>query len=111
MTRDNFELSLLEQRTLLAIMRLKDSAYGISIQNCLLETTGKEYSVGSIYSALDRLEDDGFVKSRTGEATKERGGKKKQYFSLTGEGVCALDAAMNSWDALRGTAAWQGVFA
>jgi PadR family transcriptional regulator PadR len=112
MPKDDSELSVLEQRVMLAILRLHPNGYGITIQEGLSKDTGKNYSVGSIYTALDRLEDKGFVKSKMGEATAERGGRKKQHFTLTAEGQMALEAAMNSWDVLRSRAGLiKGAFA
>ena len=100
MPRDETELSTLENRVMMAILRLNPNAYGISIQDKLQEITGKEYSLGSIYAVLERLEDKGFIKSRTGEATAERGGKRKQYYVLAAEGEAVLHEAMNTWKAL-----------
>ncbi len=99
--RDLTELSALEQKIMLVILRQHRNAYGISIMDKLHEDTGKMYQVGSVYAALERLEEKGFVKSRQGEATAERGGKRKLHFILTGVGQSSLEAAMNSWDVLR----------
>ena len=99
--RDLTELSALEQKIMLVILRQHPNAYGISIMDKLHEDTGKMYQVGSVYAALERLEEKGFVKSRQGEATAERGGKRKLHFILTGVGQSSLEAAMNSWDVLR----------
>jgi PadR family transcriptional regulator PadR len=100
MPRDDTELSALEQRVLMAILRLNPNAYGISIQDKLQEVTGKEHSLGSIYAVLERLEEKGFIKSRTGEATAERGGRRKQHYVLAAEGEAALQEAMNTWKVL-----------
>jgi DNA-binding PadR family transcriptional regulator len=107
----NFDLSTLEQKVMLVIVGLNPKAYGISIQDRLKEDTGKEYSFGSIYAALERLEEKGFVKSRLGEATAERGGKRKQYYTVTGEGHVALRKAQDVWDVLRAGAGWKEALA
>jgi DNA-binding PadR family transcriptional regulator len=60
-----------------------------------------EYSVGAIYAVLDKLEGKGFVKSKQGEATPERGGRAKLYFNLTGSGQSALRASLQAIDNLR----------
>jgi PadR family transcriptional regulator PadR len=109
--KQNLDLSALEQKVMLAIQRQHPNAYGISIQDKLLEATGKNYSFGSIYAALDRLEEKGFIKSRSGEKTAERGGKKKLYFELTGVGHSALHEAMNTWDVLRRGVTLKGAIA
>ena len=95
------ELGMLEQRLMLAIMRLQPAAYGVALQKELRLRTGREYSVGTIYAALDRLEDGGLVKSKQGEATAARGGRAKLYFSLTAPGRTALQTSLNAVDNLR----------
>lgn len=105
------ELSALEQKVMLAIMRQHPSAYGISIQEHLSEKTGKDYSFGSIYAVLERLAEKGFVKSRTGDPTAERGGKRKLFFSLSGKGITALEESLNALDVLRRGIRWKGVTA
>jgi len=72
----------------------------VSIQEHIKERTGREPSTGSIYASLDRLEEKGFVKSRQGEATPERGGKRKLYFSITAPGRRALTESLQAIDAL-----------
>ena len=72
---------------LLALIRLGDDAYGVPISKELLNTTGREVSLGSVYAALDRLEAKGLISSRLGEATQERGGRAKRYFQVTKEGL------------------------
>ncbi len=72
----------------------------MSIQEHIKERTGREPSTGSIYASLDRLEEKGFVKSRQGEATPERGGKRKLYFSITAPGRRALTESLQAIDAL-----------
>ena len=94
------ELTTLEQHLLLAIIALHPSAYGVSIQDHIKERTGREPSTGSIYASLDRLEQKGFVKSRQGEPTAERGGKRKLYFTITGAGQHTLRQSLQAIDSL-----------
>jgi PadR family transcriptional regulator PadR len=94
------DLTLLEQQLLLAILRLHPVAYGVSIQETI-KTAGRAYSIGAIYSALERLEYRGFVRARQGEATAERGGRRKTYFVLSAQGQHALQASLHTVDALR----------
>jgi PadR family transcriptional regulator PadR len=85
------ELTTLEQHALLAVIALQSiGAYGISIQDHIERTAGYEPSVGSIYATLDRLEEKGFVKSKHGESTPERGGRRKLLFSVTAPGQKVL---------------------
>jgi len=102
------ELTTLEQHLLLAIIGLHPNAYGVSIQEHIKERTGREPSTGSIYASLDRLEEKGFVKSRQGEATPERGGKRKLYFTITAPGQRALKESLQAIDALSHGLRWKG---
>jgi DNA-binding PadR family transcriptional regulator len=67
-----------ELMILLALIRLGDDAYGVPISKELLNTTGREVSLGSVYAALDRLERKEFVTSTLGDPTPERGGRAKR---------------------------------
>jgi DNA-binding PadR family transcriptional regulator len=81
-TLSNFELMVM-----LAIIRIGDDAYGVSISNEIEETTGSEVLLGSVYDALTRLEDKGLISSALGEATSERGGRAKRHFRATSKGI------------------------
>jgi PadR family transcriptional regulator PadR len=98
---DVTDLTLLQQQMLLAIMRVHPNAYGVSIRDEIKTRINKEYSLGSIYAVLERLETDGLIKSREGEATPVRGGRKKLYFTITGAGEKALQASLNAMEAMR----------
>lgn len=67
----------------------------------LVDRAGIEPAMATIYNTLERLEQRGFVKSRQGEATPERGGRAKMFFELTGLGQKALDASLNAIDLMR----------
>jgi PadR family transcriptional regulator, regulatory protein PadR len=83
-------LGEMELMVLLAVVRLGEDAYGVPISKELLMLAGREVALGSIYAALDRLEQKGFVTSSLGEPTPERGGRAKRYFRVTQAGVRAL---------------------
>ena len=95
------ELTTLEQDLLLAVIALHPHAYGVSIQDHIKERTGREPLTGGIYASLDRLEEKGFVKSRQGEPTKERGGKRKLYFTITAPGQHTLSQSLLQRENLR----------
>src|SRR5215831_10651510 len=78
----NFELMVM-----LTLIRLGDSAYGVPISEELEKRTGRDVALGSVYAALERLEDKGFVTSELGEPTAERGGRAKKYFHITARGL------------------------
>ena len=102
------ELTTLEQHLLLAILGLHPNAYGVSIQERIKDRTGREPSTGSVYASLDRLEEKGFIKSRQGEATAERGGKRKLLFTITAPGQRVLQESLQAIDALNRGLAWKG---
>lgn len=86
-----------EQIVLLAILRLEDRAYGVTIRRELAERTGRDASPGALYTTLDRLEDKGLVESRLGDPTAERGGRARRYYSVTTNGLCAVTAAQRAF--------------
>ena len=86
-------LGSLELTALLAVARLKDNAYGLAIRTDLAERTGRDYSVGAVYTTLQRLEDKGLLTSRHSDPLPVRGGRSRRHFSLTGAGARAVREA------------------
>src|SRR6478672_7928100 len=86
-------LGSLELAALLGVARLKDDAYGLAIRSDLAERTGRDYSVGAVYTALQRLEDKGLLTSRHSDPLPVRGGRSRRHFALTGAGAHALRQA------------------
>lgn len=80
-------LSDFELIAMLAVLRLGDNAYGVPIAREIEEQTKREVKLGSIYAALERLEEKGLVVSELGEPTQERGGRAKRYFHVTRQGM------------------------
>ena len=72
---------------LLAILRIGEEAYGVPIAREIETTTGRVVQLPAIYAALERLQGQQLVESRLGEATAQRGGRAKKYFSLTPAGI------------------------
>ena len=85
------ELTKAEETLLLAILRLKDNAYGVAIKQHIQKTTGKDLPYGTLYFILEQLTKKGFVKRFTGEPKPERGGRSRIYYTLTSEGSRALE--------------------
>ncbi len=83
-------LGSLEHIVLLAVMRLGEEAYGITVRREIENTAGRDLSIGAVYATLVRLESKGFVKSSAGEPTAERGGRAKRYFRVTADGKAVL---------------------
>jgi DNA-binding PadR family transcriptional regulator len=89
-----------EQAVLLAILRLDDDAYGVTIRNELERCTGREPAPGALYTTLDRLEKKGLVRSQMGDPTPERGGRSKRYFTVSAKGVRAVTNAVRTYQRL-----------
>ena len=85
-----------EQLVMLALLRQDGEGYGMSLAAEITERTGREVSIGAVYKALDRLAAKGWVFSRIGEPTPERGGRRKKYFRLSSAGQHALKASLHS---------------
>lgn len=84
-------LGAFEEIVLLTVGVLQDNAYGVTIKAELEANMKKTISLGALYAALQRLEEKKWVDSRVGGITEERGGRRKQYFDITKEGVMALN--------------------
>ncbi len=84
------KISGFEEMVLLTVGSLGDNAYGVTIKETLEKKIGKNQSIGALHAALFRLEDQGYLSSREGGATNERGGRKKKYYKLTAYGRKAL---------------------
>lgn len=89
---------------MLAVLRLGRAAYGVPIATEIAQRTGREMLLGGVYAILERLESKGLVSSRLGEATPQRGGRAKRYFTLTAEGSRRVRETQRALEAL-----WQGL--
>ncbi|HEY5916965.1 MAG TPA: PadR family transcriptional regulator [Chryseolinea sp.] len=77
------DLGEFEEIVLLAVAVLTPEAYSVVIAEELEQQTGKTVSTGAVHAALQRLENKGLVSSQMGEATSERGGRRKRIFTVT----------------------------
>lgn len=89
-----------EQIVLLAILRLEDNAYGVTIRSEIKACTGRSPSPGALYTTLDRLEGKALVRSRLGDPTPQRGGRAKRYIKVTKKGRAAVISAQRSYQSL-----------
>ncbi|MCP4725469.1 MAG: PadR family transcriptional regulator [bacterium] len=98
------ELTRSEETVLLAIIRLKDNAYGVTIRDQIKEVTQREFVYGTLYSTLEQLVTKGYISKSSGDPTPERGGKRKIFFKMTKIGLSALqnNFAINK-------TVWQGI--
>ena len=86
-----------EQIVILAAMRLGDDAYAVTILNEIRECTGREPSVGALYTTIERLQEKGLLTSRMGDPTPERGGRAKRYLQVTPAAVRAVAHAQKGF--------------
>ena len=83
-----------EQLVLMAVMQSGDDAYGIPVHAELRRRTGRDPSLASVYKTLERLTAKGLLSVRVGAPTPERGGRRKQLYSVTAAGRKALRGAL-----------------
>jgi PadR family transcriptional regulator PadR len=97
-------ISRSEEFLLLAVWRLKENAYGVTIRNQIKEATGKTWAYGALFVMLSRLEKKGFLTSHFAEPSSQRGGKSKRIFRLTPQGVKALKEVRKAHESV-----WSGI--
>lgn len=91
-------LGELEELVLLLVALLENEAYAVSIMEELKKQAGREISLSAVHAVLHRLEEKGFVRSRMGGASDERGGRRKRMFSITAYGRDVLEEQRNLRD-------------
>ena len=97
-------LSELEHLVLLAVLRLGENAYAVTIRDEISTVTRLKPLRGSIYVTLDRLEKKDYLTSRMGDPTPERGGKACRYFRVTPAARHALRASRAAFQKM-----WEGI--
>ena len=93
-----------EEVVLLAVARLEDEGYGVTILREIEGCTKARPALGAIYATLERLESRGWVRSYQGEASPVRGGRARRHYKLTATGSSALEATRRMFDRL-----WDGL--
>jgi len=86
-------LTRLEEAILIAVLKLKDNAYGVPINREVSKIFGKTYTMGGLYFALDQLVRKEYLMKRSADPMPKRGGRSRSYYRLTLEGKEALEAA------------------
>jgi len=79
-----------EHVVLVAVLRLGDGAYAVSVRDEIEKRTGRRASRGAVYITLDRLATKGYLKSTLGDPTAVRGGRAKRFYTLRPRGVAAV---------------------
>ena len=92
-----FVLGEFEQLVLFALVRLGPDAYGATIRREIEARTHRALSISAVYTTLERLEQKGLVRSRIGEPTAERGGRRKKHVELLPMGARALKVAYDAF--------------
>jgi DNA-binding PadR family transcriptional regulator len=90
-----------EQLVMLALIRLGEGAYGMTVRRESEDRAGRRVSLGAIYATLDRLESKGLVTSFLGRPGRERRGRAKRYFKVRAPGLRALRNALGALDRMR----------
>jgi PadR family transcriptional regulator PadR len=88
------ESSKAEEMVLLAVWRLGDKAYGVSIRRRLLKDAGKDYTYGTLYGLLRQMDRKGYIQKTKAEPLPKKGGRAKSYYKLTPFGIRALKKAV-----------------
>lgn len=97
-------LGSFEQAVLLAVVRLRDEAYGRAVLKEVQARLDREVAAGAVHATLERLERKGLVSSRLGSGTPVRAGRARRFYRLQPRGVRALNDARAAVDAL-----WHGL--
>jgi DNA-binding PadR family transcriptional regulator len=79
-----------EQILLFAVLRLSDDAHGAAVRLEIERRIGRVVSPGAAYTALDRLEERGFIISRIGDTAAGRDGRRRKFYRLSARGARAL---------------------
>ena len=93
-----------EEIILLAILRIEENAYGVSIKNKIKESTGDDWNYGLLYATLDQLVKKGLLIKKEGKPLSERGGRRKIFYSISKMGQQALTEAYKLKEVL-----WDGI--
>jgi DNA-binding PadR family transcriptional regulator len=93
-------LGELEELALLIVVALGGEAYGVAVQRRLERDARRTIALGAVYAVLDRLERKGYLTSAFGEATPQRGGRRKRVFAATPPALRALREMKRTRDRL-----------
>jgi DNA-binding PadR family transcriptional regulator len=90
-----YHLGELEELVLLTVGILDQEAYGVSVLEEIKTQTGRKVNISAIHTVLNRLEEKGFLDSKMGGATEERGGRRKRLFRISANGRSAISEIRN----------------
>jgi PadR family transcriptional regulator PadR len=99
-------LSRAEEIILLAVYKLQDNAYGVTIREQIKDDIGRYWPFGAIYKTLKKLKSKGYVEKIASDPVSERGGRTRYYYEITLEGISALETILSIhsaiWDGIKG---------
>lgn len=95
-----YQMGEFEELVILTVGVLYKEAYGVSIKNEIESRLSRNVSMGALHTALNRLEEKGYIRSFDGEATEERAGRPKRYFQITALGKKAMEYTKSTRDEL-----------
>ncbi len=84
-------LGELEELVLLTVGILHPEAYGVAVMDEIEKQANRSLNISAVHAVMTRLEEKGYLKSKMGDPTEERGGRRKRYFVLTAAGKRALE--------------------
>jgi DNA-binding PadR family transcriptional regulator len=84
-------LTVFEETVLLAIYRLKENAYSVTIHQKILDMTGKDVVLGTLFNSLKQMDRKGYLIKKTGKPFYDRGGRNIVFYSVSNEGINALE--------------------
>jgi PadR family transcriptional regulator, regulatory protein PadR len=97
-------LGAFEQAVLLAVIRLRDDAYGRAIVDEVAERLRRDVSIGAVHATLVRLERKGMLASRLAPGTARRAGRRRRFYRVDACALRALDEARTSYSQM-----WRGI--
>jgi len=96
----SYQMGEFEEIVILTVGILNNEAYSVAIKNEIESRLHRSVSMGALHTALNRLEDKGYLKSFAGESTEERAGRPKKYFQITALGKRAMQFSKDTRDQL-----------
>lgn len=79
-----------EEVILTLVAALQEAAYGAAITDEIESKLKRDVNLSAVHVTLYRLEDKGYVKSKLGGGTNERGGRRKRIYTITAAGMALL---------------------
>lgn len=96
----DYQLGEFEEIVMLTVGILNNKAYSVAIKDEIEARLKRTVSMGALHTALNRMEDKGYLKSFSGESTEERAGRPRRYFEITALGKKAIQYAKDTRDEL-----------